>query len=47
MAKIKKPFDRTKKNSQKMKCNKCENVVWVSHDTVSVICHLCIMKRVR
>lgn len=45
MTKVKKPFDRTKKNLLKMKCNKCENIVWVAYDTVSVICHMCVMKK--
>lgn len=47
MSKSKKPFDRTRKSSMKMKCSKCENIEWVNHDTVSVICHICIMKRIR
>lgn len=45
MTKDKKPIDRSKKSSIKMKCSRCENVVKVSHDTVSVVCHLCIMKK--
>lgn len=45
MSKTKKPFDRTKKSSVKMKCSKCENIEWVGYETVSVICHLCSMKR--
>lgn len=47
MSKIKKIFDRSKKNSTKMKCSKCENIEWVAYDTVSVICHLCVMKKMR